>query len=156
MRRAQHLSTCPRKFAGDPLAVAGVGRRSPVGRARDLQRHQRPLVQHLQKESFVEMSRLLRADIFLDGDASLLDHLETLAGDTRIRIRNRADDARDASRDQRLGARRRLAVMRARLKGYVERRSPRFFPGARKRQRLGMRRRWRRVSWWDNRPDSVQ
>ena len=57
----------------------------------------------------------------LDRDALGAQALVALAGDFRIGILQRRNDARDAGLDDGVGARRRLALMRARLERDVER-----------------------------------
>ena len=82
-------------------------------------------------------ARLLGADADLDRDAGRAQPRMALPRHFRIGILERGDDARDAGRDDRVRARRRLAVMRTRLERDVERRAARRAAGA--HERLGLR-----------------
>ena len=61
-----------------------------------------------------------------------LQCIESAARDPRIRVTHGGDDARNARRDERLGAGRRAALMAARLEADVRRRSGGGTPAARK------------------------
>ena len=74
----------------------------------------------------------------LDRDAGGAQPGVALPGDFWIRILDRRCDARDARRDDGIGAGRRLAEMRARLQRHVERGAAGGFARAHKRLRLGM------------------
>ena len=74
-----------------------------------------------------------------DFDARIAQQAEPSSRDARVRIFQRADDARDAGGDDRLGARRREAVMRARLQRDVKRRAARGGAGFIERASLGVR-----------------
>ena len=64
--------------------------------------------------------RLVGAHADVDSDAGGTQPRVALPGDFGIGILDRADDARDTGGDQRIGARRRLAVVRARLERDVD------------------------------------
>src|SRR5690606_32672688 len=104
----------------------------------DLQRDERTALHDLEKKAFVEFARLGGANAFLDLDACLAQHADTLAANTRIGIADRRDDARDARVNQRLGARRRFSVMRAWLQRDIGGGATRRFTRAGKRLRFGM------------------
>ena len=71
-----------------------------------------------------------------DVDAGGAQASRTVAADVRVRIARADDDAAHAGGDHRIGARRRAAVMGARLERHVERRAAR--PRAGIAQRLGL------------------
>ena len=58
-------------------------------------------------------------------DSGGAQHREARAGDAAVGVLERADDARNSRRDDRLGAGRRRAVMRAGLQRHIERRAAR-------------------------------
>ena len=72
-------------------------------------------------------------------DARIAQQSETSPGDARVWVFQSADDPRDAGGDDRLGAGRRHAVMRARLQRDIERRAARGLAGFVERAPLGVR-----------------
>ena len=81
-----------------------------------------------------------------DGDACLAQAHETATGDERVGIFHGCEDARDASGDERVRARRRAADVAARFEGHVHGRAAHVVPSlARVAQRLdlGMSAPWR-------------
>ena len=116
-----------------------VARRIAVGGLREFQRHHRPLRRDAQDMAEMIAPRLLGAQPDLDGDSRRAQHGEATAGNARIGIVDRGDDARDASRDDRLGAGRRRAVMRTGLERDVNRRAARRFPRLGERDLFGVR-----------------
>src|SRR5581483_8060763 len=80
-----------------------------------------------------------RAQADLDLDACGTELGVALPRDLGIGILNRRHDAADAGGDDRIGAGRRLADMRARFQGHVEGRAFRRLAGAPERLGLGMR-----------------
>ena len=83
--------------------------------------------------------RFLGADADIDGDAGRAQPRVARAGNLRIGIFDRRDDPGHAGGDDRVGARRRLAEMRARLERDVEGRAARGLAGAAQGLDLGMR-----------------
>ena len=83
--------------------------------------------------------RLLGADADIDRDAGGAQPRVALPGHFGIGIFERRDHARNAGGDDGVGARRRFAVMRARLERDVERRAARRLAGAAQRLDFGMR-----------------
>ena len=131
-----------RRLAGDPLAGAVGERRAPVERDRRLQAQPGPAAFHARDEADVELARLLAAAAPLDGDAGGLEPRRAAPGDERVRVAQRDDDARHAGSDERIGARRRAAVVRARLERDVDRRAANVDAARRgiaQRHRLGVR-----------------
>ena len=84
-------------------------------------------------------ARLVGAEADIDRDAFVAQPLMALAGDFRIGVFQRRHHARDAGLDDGVGARRRLALMRARLERHVHRGALRRLLGAAQRLDLGMR-----------------
>ena len=80
------------------------------------------------EERRIELARRLALDADVDLDSGGAQPFDTAARD-RARIAHRDDHARDAGRDDRIGARRRFAVMRARLERDVHRRATRALAG---------------------------
>ena len=76
----------------------------------------------------------------LDLDPRLAQTGEAAAVDLRIRVADRSHHARDAGLDDRVGARRRAAEMRARLERDVQRRAARPLARLLERRNLGVRR----------------
>ena len=74
----------------------------------------------------------------IDRDAGGAQPGVALPGHFRIGILDRRHHARDAGRDDGVGAGRRLADMRARLQRHIERGAAGGLAGARERLRLGM------------------
>ena len=109
-----------RRLAGDPLAGAVGERRAAVERDRRLQAQPRAAALHARDEADVELARLLAAAAPFDGDAGGLEPRRAAAGDERVRVAQGDDDAADAGGDERVGARRRAAVVRARLERDVD------------------------------------
>ena len=83
--------------------------------------------------------RLLGAGSDGDRDPRRPQPRVPLPGHFRVRVLHRRDDPRDAGRDDRLGAGRRLADMRAGLERHVEGRAARRLARLGDRDRLGMR-----------------
>ncbi len=136
---AQQMAEAAGFFARDPLALAGDGRGLAVEALGDLQRDQRPARPQAQEEAGIEAGRLLLQDTGRDLDAGLPQHGEALAADARIGVLDRRDDARDAGRDQCIGAGRRLAQMRTGLQRHIGGGAPRRLARLRQRHGLGMR-----------------
>jgi len=108
-----------RQPAGDPLALAGLGGDAAVERRRQLERDERPPLAHAQEEPGIELGRLLGAQPSLDDDAGGAQLGDALAGDARIGILDRYDDADEPGGDQGVGAGRRPAPMAARLEADI-------------------------------------
>ena len=131
-------------LAGDPLRVAGVGGDLAVERHRRLEQHPRAAGARVLAERLVGQPRAARQLVAGVGDADL-DALvaqdpQTAAARLLGRVVGADHDAREPGRDDRVGARRRLALVAAGLERHVERRAVR---GRRRRRRdrldLGVR-----------------
>ena len=135
-------STCARSswtsaaalLAGHP-ALAGHDDAS-VERRRHLVDHERPPVAHPRPPGLVLDARLPRVDE-LDVDPVRAQPLLATRS-LRVRVARAEDDALDTGGEDRLGARRRRAVMRARLERHVQRRVARPLAGRRERDDLGV------------------
>jgi hypothetical protein len=84
-------------------------------------------------------TRFLGANADIDGDAGRAQPRVASAGNLRVWIFERRDDPGHARGDDRVGARRRLAVVRARLEGDVEVGAARGLAGAAQGLDLSMR-----------------
>ena len=104
-----------RRVAGDPLADAVVERAAAVERDRGLEPQPGPTALHARDEADVELAGFLFARTDDDLDAGGGETRGTLAGDQRIRIAHRHHHPADTGGDERLGAGRRAAVVRAGL-----------------------------------------
>src|SRR6185369_895806 len=101
-----------RRRAGDPLARAVGERAAAVERNRDLHAQPRPAALHPGHEADVELARSGgRGVVPLDRDSGGSETRRAFAGDERIRVAQRDDDAADPGGDERVGARRRAAVV---------------------------------------------
>jgi hypothetical protein len=87
----------------------------PVERDRGLEAQPGPAALHARDEADVELARLVFARADDDLDAGRGEARGALAGDERIRIAHRHHHPADAGGDERIGARRRAAVVRAGL-----------------------------------------
>ena len=115
----------PRGLARDPLRVAGAGRDLAVERHRRLEQHVRAARARVLAERLVEQPRAHRRLAVGDHDLDALvaQDAEPAAGRLLRRVVGGDDDARDAGLDDRVGARRRLPVVAARLQRDVQRRA---------------------------------
>ena len=118
-------------------AAAGPGGLA-VGRHREFQDHVRAAVLDPPDVASVRPPRLLGANADLDHDAGFGQTPMPGAGDLRIGIDQRRDDARDAGGDDGVGTGRRLAVMGAWLERDIERRPARGGAGAAESLGLGV------------------
>src|SRR5215510_13112630 len=109
-----------------------------VGGHREFQNHVWAAVLHAPDVAGMRAPRLLGADADFDHDAGFSQAPMAGAGDLRIGINQRRDYARDAGRDDGVGAGRRLAVMGAWLERDIERRPARAGAGAAERLSLGV------------------
>ena len=100
--------------------VPSASARAAVERDRRLQAQPRPAALHARDEADVELARLVAAAAPLDGDAGRREPRRAAARDERVRVAQGDDDAADAGGDERVGARRRAAVVRARLERDVD------------------------------------
>ncbi len=117
-------------LAGDrqrpPAGRAGLA----VGRDRELEHDLRAAFAHAPDVAGMGAPRLGGADADVDRDAGGAQPRMARAGDLRVGVFERGDHARDAGGDDRVGAGRRLAVMRAGLERHVERGAARCLAGA--------------------------
>ena len=114
-RGAQMMGALPRFLAGDPAARAGARRDAAIERGRELEGDQRPAGAHAQEEAGVQALRLVLRQPDRDLDAGLAQLLDAAAVDPRVRVARRDHRAPDAGMEQRHGAGRRVAVVRAGL-----------------------------------------
>ena len=110
-----------------------------IQRHRGLQRHQSPAGAHEMHEGFVDLDRSRRgARVQLDLHSGFAQTAEAAAGDEWIGILHGRNHPAHARRQNRVDARRRPAMVRARLQRDIERRALRPFPGLLQRQNLRM------------------
>ena len=136
---AELLHVRARPLAGDPAAIVVRRGDLPVQRDRRFQRDQRPAGAHEVQERLVELlgfGRELVGD--LDFDAGRRAAGEALPGHQRIGICHRRHHARHARLDQRVDARRRAALVRARLQIEIQRGAARLLAGLRQRDDFGV------------------
>src|SRR5262249_39978065 len=126
------------RLAGNRRGAATGQGGFAVGGHREFQDHVRAAVLHPPDVAGVRPPRLLRADADLDHDASVGQAPMAGAGGLRIGINQRGHHARDAGRDDGVGAGRGLAVMGAWLERDIERRPARVGAGAAERLSLGV------------------
>ena len=115
--------------AGDPLADAVVQRGLAVERGGGLQAHPGAAAAHARHEADVELVRFGCEQSVIGDDAGGAQSRHALSRHQRVRVLHRADDAGDAGRDQRVGARWRTPVVRTRLEGDVSGGAPGGGPG---------------------------
>ena len=108
------------RFAGDPLALPIGQGGAAVERDRGLEAQPGATALHARDEADVELARLGFEHAGLHGDAGGAQAGEALAGDERVRVAHRSDDAAHTGRDQGVGTRRRAPVVRARLEADVD------------------------------------
>src|SRR6266511_3776440 len=123
--RPQLVDQASALLAGDPARARH--RHAAVERDRDLVRHERPPLRDRGAPRLVLLPRLERVDeLCLDTcGAQLLEAASVL----RMRVERAGDDARDPGLEQSVDARRRAAVMGARLLRHVQRCSSRPLAG---------------------------
>src|SRR5579862_9273101 len=116
---AQEMRALACQLTGDPAALAPSGRDLAVERCRKLQGEERPMRFEAEEKSGIEFGRLFGTKTDVDGDPRIAQLLNAATRDPRIRIGDRHDDARNTRGDQRIAARRCLAVMTARLEADI-------------------------------------
>src|SRR5579862_1214694 len=112
-------------LTGDPATTGH--RDAPVERDRRLVRHERT-AERLPRAPCLVLAPRREIIEELDRDPGFRDACEAASVDDGVGIARSDDDARNAGLDHRVGARRRAAVMRARLERDVERRTARALP----------------------------
>ncbi len=128
-------------LAGDPACVAARRGEAPVERHRRLVGHEGTVFGDPRPERLVLASGA-GGDLAvgkLDLDARLAQPGEAAAVRLRVRIAGRRHDAGDSGRDDGVGARRRAALVRARLERDVERRAAGLLARRLERDHLGVR-----------------
>ena len=133
-RSASRRAVSPEIHCDSP----GPGRRLPVEGRRPLQVHVRPSLARRREERLVHALGLRGVGPDEDLDAPLAQSPDAAARDPRVGILERADDAGDPGRENRLRAGRRPAEVRARLEVHEQRRAARALPRGRQRRRLGV------------------
>lgn len=135
----QRVNQGPRRFAGDPAAVASTGGDLAVERHGPLGDDPRSAGRKQLQIGSVEPPRFRLADAGLDGDAGRSQLGDPAAIDLGKGIAQCENDAVDAGRDDRAGAGGRLAVMATRLQRGIKSRAPRPWPGNCQGLNLGVR-----------------
>ncbi len=115
------------------------GARLTIGRDSELEQNVRPPFPHPQNVTGVIAARRLGADTDINRDAGGAQPRMSCTGDLGVWILDRRDHARDAGGDDRVGARRRFAEMRAGFECDVERGALRLGAGTAQSFDLGMR-----------------
>ena len=128
-----------RDGAGDAQAIPGGARREAILGAGELEAHRRAPLGDAQDMAEMIARRFRAEHPGRQCEAGGLDQAMAAPGDAGIRIRDRRHDPREPRGDDRVGAGRRAAVMRAGLQGDVERRAARRRAGHRQGLGLGMR-----------------
>ena len=136
---AQEMGAPARRLAGDPAALAALGRDAPVERGGELQRDQRPAPAPAQQIAGVHLGRRFGVEAERNPDPGVAQAGQPGAGDARVRVLQRHDATGDAGGDQRIGAGRGRAVVRAGLEGDVSAGAARTRAGAGERLGLGVR-----------------
>ena len=136
-------SRCPRARAASPvthsrLALA-TARHGAIGIERELDRHQRPPLGDAEDVPGGDPVRRLHHQAALDRDARPAQPGKSAPGNARIGILDGAHDTGKAGADDGVGARRRHAVVRARLERHVHGGAARTRPGAGDGLGLGVR-----------------
>src|SRR5438105_12278537 len=109
------MDVVARLGAGDPLRAATRVSDTAVDGGRELQGHEGPIgLLSGEEEWRVQRGGLVREQADLRFDAGALQYFDAAAC-LCVGVAHRRDDAPDAGRADRVGARRRLAVMRAGL-----------------------------------------
>ena len=108
-----------RSFAGYPCGLASRQRDLPIGRDGKLERDVGAAILNAPDVPGMRLPRLLRADADFDHDAGFRHAPMAGTRDFRIGVDHSRHHARDAGRDDRVGARGRLAVMRAGFERHV-------------------------------------
>jgi hypothetical protein len=96
-------------------------------------------VRHARHETDVQFARLAFKHTAAHGDAGSGQSCQPLSGNLRIGVGHRHDDACHAGRDQRVGARRRAAVMAAGFQRHIDGCTTRRFAGRPQCVYLGVR-----------------
>ena len=127
-----------RGFAGDPLRRP-VARGDPaVDAGRRLQQHERTSEATVHEVRCEEPARVVLRDTEADSDAALAQARDAGAAHVGVGILDRDDDTRHAGIEQRVGAGRRAAVVRARFERDVGGRAQSALPRLTKRLDLGV------------------
>ena len=137
--RAPAMHVASRRFAADPFRIARRHRAAAIEAGREFHPQPRPATFDPRQEAAVERARLRFHQAGFDHDAGGEQFRETAAIDLREWIAHRADHARDARGDQRIGARTGAAGMRAGFQGDVGGGATRAFASRLEREHLGVR-----------------
>ena len=137
--RAPALHVGTRRLAGDPLRLAAGQRGAAVQAHRQLHPHPRAAALDPAEEADVEFARRLAHQAGVDGDAGSAQKARAAAVDLRERILGGDHHPLHACGNQRIGARRRAAVVRAGLQRHIGGGATRPLAGFAQRVYLGMR-----------------
>ena len=132
-----HVGACG--LARDPFGFAARQGGTAVETRGEFQAQPWPAALDAREKSAVQLSRGVAHQACRDDDTACAQLRETAAGDLRVRVLARHDDAGDARRQQRVGARRRAAEMRARLECDVGGCTTRPFARGAQREDFGVR-----------------
>jgi hypothetical protein len=125
MLAAQGVRHAAGRLPGDPAAFPAMRGDPPVQRGRELEGHQRAALGHAQDEARGNFGRLVAQQPLLHRDAGIAQAIQAGAIHAGIGVAQGDNDAGDAGRDQRIGARRRAAPVAARLQRDIGRRPAR-------------------------------
>ncbi len=136
---AQRVHVPPRLLSGDPPACAVGERDAAIQRCRRLDAHPRPSARHAREIPAMGFRRCRREEARFHLHARGAQARVTLPAHERVGILESGDHAAHARGDERVGARRRPAMVAAGFEGHVGRRACRGFGAGRQRLRLGVR-----------------
>ena len=138
VHRPHEMHVCGGSFAGYPCGLASRQRDLSIRRDRKLERDVGAAILNAPDVTGMRPPRLLRADADFDHDAGFRHAPMAGTRDLGIGVDQRRNHARDAGRDDRVGARGRLAVMRAGFERHVQRGAAGRVAGTRERLGLGV------------------
>ena len=137
--RAPVLHVHARGFRSDPLRFAAGQRRAPVQAHAEFDPQPGPPALDTREETAVELARLGLHQSGFDRDAGLAQFRQSGAVHGVEGIACRRHHPRHAGSDQRIGTRRRTALVRAGFQRHIGGRSPRPLAGCLQSHRFGMR-----------------
>ncbi len=129
MERALHLDNGIRFFAGNekPRRAGSAGGKT-IGGLGEFQRDHRPVFRRLQNMAEIEPISGLRKHAGADLDPGIAQSRVAAPAHAWVRIIKSGYDARDAAGNDRVGARRRAAMMAAGLERHIKRRASGWRP----------------------------
>ena len=136
---APGMAVTARLASGDPLTLAVVQCRLAVQAGGHFQAHPGPAARHARNEADVQLTRLRLHQAVLEEDARRAQSFHAIAAHLGIGIAHRRHHARHARFDQRVGARRRAAVVAAGFERDIDGGAACLRSGRAQRVGLGMR-----------------